>query len=150
MTGPGGCRFVLHEHFSKHHHFDLRLEHDGTLASWAVPKGLPEQPGERRLAIRVEDHPLDYIGFEGTIPEGEYGAGDVKIADYGNYEAVLWTADRIEVVFSGKRFFGKYAIIRFKKAGEKEWLILKANTDLPIRTDRPLQGYRIPDGQGTE
>jgi len=126
MTEPCRGRFVLHEHFSKHHHFDLRLEHEGTLVSWAVPKGLPEQPGERRLAIQVEDHPLDYIGFEGSIPEGEYGAGEVKIADSGKYEALTWTNDRIEVVFEGIGFSEKYILIRFKKAGDKEWLIQKA------------------------
>lgn len=80
--------FVLHEHFSRHHHFDFRLEHDGVLASWAVPKGLPEKPGERRLAIQVEDHALSYGDFEGTIPEGEYGAGEVKIADEGTCEKI--------------------------------------------------------------
>lgn len=128
MTKPCRGRFVLHEHFSKHHHFDLRLEHEGALVSWAVPKGLPEQAGERRLAIQVEDHPLGYIGFEGSIPDGEYGTGEVKIADSGNYEALSWTANRIEVIFEGTRFSGKYDLIRFKRAGEKEWLILKGKT----------------------
>lgn len=126
MSGSTGPRFVLHEHFARHHHFDFRLEHDGVLASWAVPKGLPEKAGERRLAIAVEDHPLNYIGFEGTIPEGEYGAGDVKIADTGTYEPLEWGPGRIEILLSGSRFTGKYVLIRFKKAGEKEWLILRA------------------------
>ncbi|PKL64665.1 MAG: ATP-dependent DNA ligase [Methanomicrobiales archaeon HGW-Methanomicrobiales-3] len=119
-------RFVLHDHAAKHHHFDLRLERDGVLKSWAVPKGLPEVPGERRLAIAVEDHELSYITFEGTIPEGEYGAGTVSIADHGTYEALVWGDDRIEVVFHGSRFTGKYVLVRFKKAGEKEWLVMKA------------------------
>jgi DNA ligase D, 3''-phosphoesterase domain len=117
--------FVLHEHFSKHHHFDIRLEHDGVLASWAVPKGLPEKPGERRLAIQVEDHPLSYGNFEGTIPEGEYGAGEVKIADAGTYETLAWTNERIEVELRGKQFSGKYVLLRFAKAGEKNWIVLK-------------------------
>jgi bifunctional non-homologous end joining protein LigD len=129
MNDPAAERFVLHEHFSRHHHFDLRLERDGALVSWAVPKGLPGKTGERRLAIRVEDHSLDYLGFEGTIPEGEYGAGDVRIADSGLYDVVLWTADRIEVVFHGSVLLGKYVLIRFLRAGEKEWLILKAKQD---------------------
>lgn len=117
--------FVLHEHFSQHHHFDFRLEQDGVLASWAVPKGLPEKAGERRLAIQVEDHPLSYGSFEGTIPEGEYGAGEVKIADAGTYETLEWTKERIEVVLHGKTHSGKYVLLRFRKAGEKNWLVLK-------------------------
>jgi len=125
MKSDPGPRFVLHEHFAKHHHFDFRLERNGVLVSWAVPRGLPEQPGERRLAIAVEDHPPDYIGFEGTIPEGEYGAGAVKIADTGTYEPVLWETDRIEVILHGARFSGKYTLVRFKKAGDKEWLVLR-------------------------
>jgi len=117
--------FVLHEHFSKHHHFDFRLEHGEVLASWAVPKGLPEKAGERRLAIQVEDHPLSYGSFEGTIPEGEYGAGEVKIADAGTYETLAWTDERIEVLLHGKTHTGKYVLLRFAKAGEKNWIILK-------------------------
>ena len=121
----GSLRFVLHEHFSQHHHFDFRLEHDGALASWAVPKGLPEKPGERRLAIQVEDHPLSYGDFEGTIPAGEYGAGEVKIADAGTYEPLAWGGERIEVLLHGRQFSGTYVLLRFKKAGEKNWLVLK-------------------------
>jgi len=102
----GSPRFVLHEHFSQHHHFDFRLEREGVLASWAVPKGLPATPGERRLAIEVEDHPLSYGDFEGKIPEGEYGAGEVRIADAGTYDTLAWTGDRIEVVLHGKLFSG--------------------------------------------
>jgi bifunctional non-homologous end joining protein LigD len=126
MTDSGHLRFVLHEHFAKHHHFDFRLEHGGVLASWAVPKGLPENPGERRLAIAVEDHELGYIGFEGTIPEGEYGAGAVKIADTGPYELLVWDAERIEIILHGTRFSGKYVLVRFKRAGDKDWLILRS------------------------
>ncbi|MDD1685179.1 MAG: ATP-dependent DNA ligase [Methanoregula sp.] len=122
-VGPG---FVLHEHFAKHHHFDLRLEHDGVLKSWAVPKGLPAKSGERRLAIAVEDHALEYIGFEGTIPKGEYGAGEVRIRDTGTFVPLVWEADRIEVVLQGKEFMGNINLIRFKKSGENGWLIVKS------------------------
>ncbi len=118
-------RFVLHEHFAKHHHFDFRLEKDGVLKSWAVPKGLPEKAGERRLAIATEDHSLDYIGFEGTIPDGEYGAGKVGIADTGTYDALAWGDDRIEVILSGSRYTGSFVLIPFRKAGANQWLILK-------------------------
>ncbi|MDP2797237.1 MAG: DNA polymerase ligase N-terminal domain-containing protein [Methanoregula sp.] len=129
MTLDQQLRFVLHEHFASHHHFDFRLERDGVLKSWAVPKGLPEKPGERRLAIAVEDHPLDYIGFQGTIPEGQYGAGEVKIKDTGSYELLIWRDDRIEVLLHGQDFSGKYVFIRFKKAGDKEWLVLRAKDE---------------------
>jgi len=126
MTGNQNPRFVLQEHFSQHPHFDLRFEREGVLKSWAVPKGLPEKSGERRLAIAVEDHPVEYIGFEGTIPEGEYGAGDVKVRDTGTWEPVIWGGDRIEVILHGTNFSGKYVLLRFKKAGEKNWIVLKA------------------------
>ena len=129
MTLDQQQRFVLHEHFASHHHFDFRLERDGVLKSWAVPKGLPEKPGERRLAIAVEDHPLDYIGFQGTIPEGQYGAGEVKIKDTGVYEPSIWSDERIEVLLHGRAFSGKYVLIRFKKAGGKEWLVLRAKDE---------------------
>ena len=126
MNETSPMRFVLHDHAAKHHHFDLRLERDGVLKSWAVPKGLPEQAGERRLAIAVEDHELAYITFTGTIPDGEYGAGTVAIADQGTYEPLAWDDDRIEVVLHGARFSGKYVLIRFRKAGENNWLVMKA------------------------
>ena len=126
MTPVQQQRFVLHEHFASHHHFDFRLEREGVLKSWAVPKGLPEKSGERRLAILVEDHPLDYIDFQGTIPEGQYGAGEVTIKDTGTYELLFWRDDRIEVLLHGQAFAGKSVLIRFKKAGEKEWLVFRA------------------------
>jgi bifunctional non-homologous end joining protein LigD len=129
MTLEPQQRFVLHEHFARHHHFDFRLERDGVLKSWAVPKGLPEKSGERRLAIAVEDHPLGYISFQGTIPEGQYGAGEVTIKDTGTYELVIWQDDRIEVILHGQVLSGKYVFIRFKKSGEKEWLIVRAKVE---------------------
>lgn len=125
MTFDQQQRFILHEHFASHHHFDFRLEQDGVLKSWALPKGLPEKSGERRLAIMVEDHPPDYIDFQGTIPEGQYGAGEVTIKDTGTYDLLIWRDDRIEVLLYGQVFFGKYVLIRFKKAGEKEWLVIR-------------------------
>ena len=125
MTADPQPRFVLHNHAARHHHYDFRLEWDGVLKSWAVPNGLPEKTGERRLAIAVEDHPLEYIIFQGTIPEGQYGAGEVSIADEGWYEPLIWNEERIEIVLHGTIFSGKYVLLRFKKAGEKEWIILK-------------------------
>jgi DNA ligase D-like protein (predicted 3'-phosphoesterase) len=118
-------RFVLHEHFARHHHYDFRLEKDNVLKSWALPKGLPERSKDRRLAIETEDHELSYIRFEGSIPEGEYGAGEVKIADEGTYRQVIWSADKIEVVLDGQRFSGTYVFVRFTKAGRGQWLLMK-------------------------
>ncbi len=125
--GPNvaSLRFVLHEHFAKHHHFDFRLEKDNVLKSWAVPKGLPEIPKDRRLAIETEDHQLSFIRFTGTIPEGEYGAGEVKIADAGTYRQVVWSREKIEVVLSGQRFSGTYVFVPFKRAGRGQWLLMK-------------------------
>ena len=134
---PAGNSFVVHEHHARHLHFDLRLERDGVLKSWAVPKGIPEATGEKHLAVHVEDHPLEYGTFEGTIPEGEYGAGTVSIWDSGTYDTLVWKEDKVEVVFHGNRLSGRYAIIRFKPHGRegkyargdaegKDWLIFKA------------------------
>ena len=122
---PKGNSYVVQEHHASQLHWDLRLERDGVLKSWAVPKGPSEKPGERRLAIAVEDHPLDYGGFEGVIPEGEYGAGTVKIWDRGTYETMKWAEDKIEIVIHGERLNGPYELVRFMKAGDKEWLIFK-------------------------
>jgi bifunctional non-homologous end joining protein LigD len=120
-----GDSFVVQEHHARALHFDLRLEKDGVLKSWAVPKGFPE-PGQKRLAVQTEDHPLEYRNFEGTIPAGQYGAGTVTIFDKGSYETKVWTESTIEFTLHGKKLSGRYVLARFKKAGEKEWLLLKA------------------------
>ena len=122
---PKGNSYVVQEHHASHLHWDLRLERDGVLKSWAVPKGPPEKPGDRRLAIAVEDHPLDYGGFEGAIPEGEYGAGTVKIWDKGTYEAGEWGEEKIVFNIHGERLSGPYELVRFRKAGDKNWLLFK-------------------------
>jgi len=86
-----GRRFVVQEHSATRLHWDLRLEHDGTLASWALPRGFPDQPKDNRLAVRTEDHPLEYLEFHGTIPKGEYGAGEMSIWDRGTYDVEEWS-----------------------------------------------------------
>jgi bifunctional non-homologous end joining protein LigD len=113
-------RFVVQEHHASSLHWDFRLEHDGVAVSWAVPKGVPEQKGQRRLAIEVEDHPVSYMGFEGTIGKGRYGAGKVLIWDEGDYDLEKWEDDKIVVDLHGKRLKGRYALIR---TDGKNWLI---------------------------
>ena len=120
----GKLIYVIQEHHARALHFDLRLEKDGVLKSWAVPKGIPEV-NEKHLAVEVEDHPFEYGSFEGTIPKGQYGAGTVKIWDKGHYEAKLWEKDKIEVTLNGQRLNGRYILVRLKRTGDKDWLILK-------------------------
>ena len=117
-----GQRFVIHEHHARRLHWDLRLERDGVLVSWAVPNGIPEDPKRNRKAIHVEDHPLEYIDFHGEIPAGNYGAGEVSIWDHGTYETEKWRKDEVIVVFSGERLSGRYALFRAGK-DEKDWMI---------------------------
>lgn len=124
VNGAGNI-YVVQKHDATRLHYDLRLERDGVLVSWAVPKGIPLEPGDRRLAIQTEDHPLEYGGFEGTIPRGQYGAGSVEIWDRGFYVPVKWMEDKIEFVLAGERVKGRYELVRFEKAGEKEWLLFK-------------------------
>jgi bifunctional non-homologous end joining protein LigD len=123
MTGNS---FVVHEHRSHNLHYDLRLERDGVLKSWAVPKGIPETAGEKHLAVAVEDHPLEYATFSGTIPRGEYGAGTVTIWDSGTYETNHWDDAKVEVTLHGRRLNGRYVLVRFKRAGKNEWLVFRA------------------------
>jgi bifunctional non-homologous end joining protein LigD len=121
---PGG-RFVVQRHQARTLHYDFRLEREGVLKSWAVPKGVPEEPGIRRLAIQVEDHSLEYGDFEGTIPAGQYGAGTVEIWDRGTYDLHEWSEERIEFTLHGGRLHGRYRLFRFRRKGEREWLLVK-------------------------
>lgn len=121
-----GSLFVIQEHRARTHHFDFRIERDGVLKSWAIPRGMPDIPGEKRLAVMTEDHPLDYAGFEGEIPEGEPGAGTVSLWDSGSARVLSWDEGKIEVLLSGARVRGKYFLLRFRRAGEKDWLLIRA------------------------
>ena len=122
-TISGRNIYVIQKHQARHLHYDLRLEMDGVLKSWAVPKTPPTEKGIRRLAVQVEDHPIDYANFEGTIPEGEYGAGTVEIWDNGHY--VLKERDEDKLVFeiNGNKLRGDYCLVRFKE--RKNWLFFK-------------------------
>jgi bifunctional non-homologous end joining protein LigD len=122
-------RFVVQRHQARTLHYDFRLEREGVFKSWAVPKGLPEGPGVRRLAIQVEDHSLAYGDFEGTIPAGSYGAGTVEIWDRGSYDLGEWAEDRVRFVLHGGRLQGAYVLVRFRRKGEREWLIWKQSED---------------------
>ena len=116
--------FVVQKHSATHLHYDLRLEMDGVLKSWAVPKEPPTGPGVKRLAIQVEDHPLSYADFEGVIPEGYYGAGKVEIWDRGTYTLKERTDDKVVFELRGERLRGTYYLIRFK-GSDKNWLLFK-------------------------
>jgi bifunctional non-homologous end joining protein LigD len=117
--------FVIQEHFARTHHFDFRLEKDGVFKSWAVPKGIPTKTGVKRLAVQVEDHPLEWGEFEGEIPSGEYGAGTVQVWDRGTYDSPEWKPNRIGLVLRGGKLQGRYELVQFKRAGDRVWLILK-------------------------
>jgi len=121
-AGSAQPRFVVHEHHARRLHWDLRLERDGVLASWAIPNGIPDDPKDNRKAVHTEDHPLEYIDFEGEIPKGEYGAGKIKVWDSGTYEAEKFRDDEVILTFQGERLQGKYALFR---AGQdpKDWMI---------------------------
>ena len=116
--------FVVHKHDASHLHWDLRLERDGVLKSWAVPRKPPEEAGVKRLAVQVEDHELEYGKFEGTIPEGERGAGKVTIWDSGTYETVEWNDKLIIINLAGKILKGEYCLLHFQPA-TKNWLFFK-------------------------
>lgn len=130
--------FVIQKHEASHLHYDFRLEMDGVLVSWAVPKGLPEKPGIRRLAMPTDDHPMEYGHFEGIIPEGHYGAGTVMVWDIGTYENIkekngklvpmekAYKEGSVEVILHGKKLNGAYAVIKTKGLYSKDaWIVLK-------------------------
>lgn len=121
--------FVVQEHHARRLHYDFRLEKDGVLKSWAVPKGVPESTEDKRLAVETEDHPLEYAKFEGTIPAGQYGAGTVKIWDHGTFDVKVWDEKMVEVTLHGERLKGRYVLVPLKRAGEKSWLMLKGKAE---------------------
>lgn len=119
--------YMVHEHHSRSHHYDLRLEFDGVLKSWAVPKGLSLDPGVRRLAKEVPDHALEYAPFEGEIPEGSYGAGKVEIWDRGTFTALERGPDKIVLDLKGQRVQGTYHLVRTSMGGDpRNWLVFRA------------------------
>src|ERR1700712_744739 len=115
-------RFVIQEHSATRLHWDLRLEHDGALASWAIPNGLPWAAKDNRVAVHTEDHPLEYLEFHGEIPKGSYGAGTMTIWDRGTYEVLKWADDKVEIALHGERVTGGYALFPIGP-DPKDWMI---------------------------
>jgi bifunctional non-homologous end joining protein LigD len=134
-------RFVVQEHSARRLHWDLRLEHEGAAVSWAIPNGVPDDPKENRRAVHTEDHPLEYLDFEGEIPAGEYGAGTVRIWDRGTYEQHKWEERKIIVSFAGERLSGRYALFR-AGASERDWMIHRM--DPPVAERDPFPESIVP------
>jgi len=144
---PGNA-FVIQKHRATRLHYDLRLEMEGVLRSWAVPKGPSFDPAEKRLAVLTEDHPMDYGNFEGVIPPGNYGAGKVIVWDNGTYEMVDpptpeqgWKKGKFHVRLQGKKLKGEWVLVRGSRAPD-QWLFFKvrdvyAAPDLDITAERP-------------
>jgi bifunctional non-homologous end joining protein LigD len=126
-TGLKGI-FVVQEHHARRLHWDFRLERDGVLVSWALPKGVPDDPTVNHLAVHTEDHPMEYATFHGEIPRGEYGAGSVTIWDHGTYEALKWTDREVKVTLHGQRVSGGYVLFA---TGGKNWMIHRERLPLP-------------------
>ncbi|MBV8217983.1 MAG: DNA ligase D [Solirubrobacterales bacterium] len=140
-----GHRFVVQEHHATRLHWDLRLEHDGVLASWAIPNGIPADPKDNRLAVRTEDHPLEYLEFHGEIPKGQYGAGTMTIWDQGTYDVHKWEDRKVEVTFHGERLRGRYGLFPIGKPGDSkdDWMIHRM--DPPEDPDRePIPERIVP------
>ena len=154
-------RFVVHKHQASQLHYDLRLELDGVLKSWAIPKGASLEPSDKRLAMMVDDHPLDYRNFEGVIPDGDYGAGTVMIWDEGAFVALHQTdregseeafrrglaRGQFTFILFGQKLKGEFALVRFARAGDKTWLLVKkrdqfASSEDVTRKDRSVRSVR--------
>src|SRR5918994_1179448 len=133
-----GNRFVIQEHHARRLHWDFRLERGGVLVSWALPRGVPDDPEQNRLAVHTEDHPLEYLDFEGEIPKGEYGAGEVTIWDAGTYDAEKFEARKVVIDLRGERVRGRYALFHTR---DDDWMI--------HRMDPPEAG-REPMPEGLE
>jgi bifunctional non-homologous end joining protein LigD len=140
-----GRRFVIQEHHATRLHWDLRLEHDGVLVSFAIPNGLPEAPKDNRLAVHTEDHPLEYLEFEGEIPKGQYGAGTMRVWDRGTYEELKWEPRKIEVLLNGERAQGRYALFPIDKDDDpKNWMIHRMDPPADEAAGAPMPEKIVP------
>ena len=142
---PAASRFVVQEHHATRLHWDLRLEHDGVLASWAIPNGIPPDPADNRLAVHTEDHPLEYLDFSGEIPKGEYGGGSMTIWDQGTFDTHEFNDTKVEVTFHGERLSGRYGLFPIGRSGdrdgEKDWMIHRM--DPPADAGREAMPERL-------
>ena len=154
-----GNSFVIQKHRATRLHYDFRLEMEGVLRSWAIPKGPSFNPAEKRLAVETEDHPIDYGGFEGVIPKGNYGAGNVIVWDNGTYEMVDpetpekgWSKGKLHFVLKGKKLRGEWVLVRGSR-DPKQWIFFKVRDDYAttvgdVVADRPesiLSGSLVED-----
>jgi len=140
--------FVVHEHNASHLHYDFRLELEGVLRSWVIPKGPSMNPSEKRLALLVEDHPVEYIDFEGIIPEGHYGAGPVVIWDSGSYEIIELKQGKITFFLNGGKLKGAFTLTLLKERGKgNEWLLIKKK-DQYASTSWELKSGLTPEKKG--
>lgn len=163
-SGKDALSFVVQKHHATNLHYDLRLEVDGVLKSWAVPKGPSLNPADKRLAVMVEDHPFDYKDFEGTIPEEEYGGGEVIIWDQGSYQS-LSSKDRneseklmreglskgeIKFVLNGKKLKGEFVLLKMKGRGENNWLLIKHRDNFASKENVLDKGKSVVSGKTIE
>src|SRR5205809_6913854 len=153
----GASRFVIQKHAARRLHYDFRLEMEGVLKSWALPKGLPLKRGEKHLAVEVEDHPIEYEQFEGIIPEGQYGGGTVMVWDRGNYGVYgeqpvkSLREGKLHLVLDGKKAKGEWTLVRIRGRDDQknQWLILKTGTDTkPI--SKKLEDQSVKTGRTME
>ena len=136
-------RFVVQEHDASHLHYDFRLEMEGVLRSWAIPKGPSMNPADKRLAVQVEDHPVEYIDFAGIIPEGEYGSGRVSIWDHGTYSLLERDKDRMSFTLFGERLRGKFTLVKLRGSRKgNEWLLIKQKEEEKIPIEKEKKSTR--------
>jgi len=150
-TGNQAGIFVVQEHHARRLHWDFRLERDGVLVSWALPRGVPDDPEQNHLAVHTEDHPLEYATFHGQIPRGEYGAGAVTIWDHGTYEVLKWIDREVKVVLHGERLHGGYVLFSTARKGDKDdrnWMIHRERLSLPASLTPMLATAGRPPARG--
>lgn len=163
-VGGKKLRFVVQRHAASRLHYDFRLEMDGVLKSWAVPKGPSLNPADKRLAMMVEDHPYGYRTFEGTIPEGNYGAGEVEIWDEGTYEPLERVEGKtddlvmraslhkesLKFILHGKKLHGEFALVKIKNSKEENaWLLIKHKDEYAVSESYNAEDYTLPESKVT-